>query len=91
MAKVGLWVGSGLVLLGVVLGFVKQGVCGSVFQPRDYMQDAINSGGVAHDCATALDLTVPVWGLIGAGALVVLVCAVVASDDRLPRRQPVGE
>ena len=72
------WVGAALVLLGVVLGFVKSGECGSVFQPRDDSNDLVNAafGDIPPDCTTALDLTLPVWILIGVGVLLLLVALV---------------
>lgn len=76
-----IWVGLGLVLVGVVLGFVESGECGSVFQPRDDSDDAFNTllgGSPPPDCSTALDLTVPVWVLIGLGILALVVGVVAA-------------
>lgn len=94
MGKVALWVGAGLLLAGVALGFVKDGVCGSVFDPRDAGNDAANEsfarvlGNPAlapPDCSTATDYTVPVWLLIGVGGATLLVGGLVlygAADDR---------
>ena len=72
------WSGAGLILLGIILGFVKWGKCGSVFQGRDDTNDRINAllGSEPPDCTTAIDLTVPVWILIGVGVVLLIVSAV---------------
>lgn len=53
MSKVALWVGAGLILAGVALGFVKDGTCGSVFQPRDEQAAQVNRflGQDVRDCS----------------------------------------
>lgn len=73
MAKISAWIGAGFLLAGVLLGFVGSAACGSVFAPSDARPPS---------CATALDLTVPVWLLIGVGVLA-LVVAVAARPSRL--------
>lgn len=57
-----MWAGLAVGLVAVVLGFVKSGDCGSVFQPRDSSHDTVNTllGSPPPDCTQALDLTVPV-------------------------------
>lgn len=75
MAQRLMWAGIAAVLLGVGLGFVKSGECSSVFIKRDDFVDAVNEGfdpGSTPDCSTALDLTIPVWGLIGVGVVLLI-------------------
>lgn len=57
-----MWAGLAVGLVAVVLGFVKSGDCGSVFQPRDTSHDTVDAlfGSPPPDCTQALDLTVPV-------------------------------
>lgn len=78
------WIGAAAVVVGVVLGFVKSGECGSVFQPRDATADAVNAafGFLPPDCTTALDLTVPVWVLIAGGLVLLVVGLLVAAGQR---------
>lgn len=73
-----------MVLLGVLLGFLKSGECGSVFQPRDDSRDltiGLLGGGPPPDCSTALDLTLPVWILVGTGVVLVIVGLIAANPQ----------
>jgi hypothetical protein len=91
MVKKLLWAGLALILVGVALGFVKSGECGSVFQPRDEIAASVSQllGSSVADCSTALDLTIPVWILIGAG-VVGLVGAVVVWGVQNERASTFG-
>lgn len=91
--------GGLLILIGIGLGFVPSGECGSVFQPRDEfaadvnrMWDQLHGGSGVDVCATAMDLTVPVWGLIILGGVVLVTGGVLVwnayetadSQDEIP-------
>lgn len=88
-----MWAGLAVVLVGVALGFVKSGDCSSVFIKRDEFNDnvadrlaAAGLGTGAPDCSNALDLTIPVWGLLGVGGLLLGVGAVIWGDQRTASR-----
>lgn len=77
------WIGAAVIALGVALGFVKSGACGSVFQPVDDTARSVDQllGQKVADCSTATDLTPFVWGLLVIGAVMVIVGVLTAVNS----------
>lgn len=89
-AKIAVWVGAAMLLVGIGLGFVGNADCGSVFRGPDEKQrfnDEVNAmfNGRDYDppdCTGQTDLTVPVWLLIGVGGVLFAVGGFKVLDAR---------
>ena len=87
-AKIAVWVGAAMLLVGIGLGFVGNADCGSVFRGPDEKQqdtDRFNAAFMGRDyeppdCSGQTDLTVPVWLLIAAGGVLFVVGGATAAS-----------
>ena len=87
-AKIAVWVGAAMLLVGIGLGFVGNADCGSVFRGPDENQQHIDEVNAAFegrdyklpDCTGQTDLAVPVWLLIAAGGVLFVVGGATAAS-----------
>ena len=82
-------VGAGLIFIGVVMGFVKDGGCGSVFRPADEVAVGIELLG--RRCPATEVLAVPVWVLLGVGGALLAGALIAFAATRLSDRQRLRE